>query len=81
MHQKKPWNGRAVVALTAFAGLLIWSKLRLVTDFPRTVLADPEQAEVSPPTGDALRGGASRDPVEMDANSDAAGAYRTPSDE
>lgn len=31
--------------LTAFAGLLIWAKLRLVTNFPRTVLADPETVQ------------------------------------
>lgn len=33
-------------ALTAVAGLLIWAKLRLVTNFPRTVLADPEPVQV-----------------------------------
>ncbi len=43
MQGKQAWRGRTVVALTALAGLLIWSKLRLVTDFPRTVLADPEE--------------------------------------
>lgn len=35
-----------VIAFTALAGLLIWAKLRLVTNFPRTVLADPEQRQV-----------------------------------
>lgn len=37
--------GVNVIALTALAGLLIWAKLRLVTDFPRTVQADPPSEE------------------------------------
>ncbi len=35
-----------MVAVSMFAGLLIWAKLRLVTDFPRTVKADPVEREV-----------------------------------
>ena len=35
-----------MVALSMFAGLLIWAKLRLVTDFPRTVQADPVDRQV-----------------------------------
>ncbi len=42
----KRLSGVNVVALTALAGLLIWAKLRLVTDFPRTVQADPPESEV-----------------------------------
>ncbi|RMH14490.1 MAG: hypothetical protein D6695_01065 [Planctomycetota bacterium] len=41
----------SLLACTALAGLLIWAKLRLVTNFPRTVIADPkqsEQADLSP---------------------------------
>lgn len=37
--------GMNLLALALIAGLLIWAKLRLVTDFPRTVIADPEIAE------------------------------------
>lgn len=46
------WKGlrTSVIAFTALAGLLIWAKLRLVTNFPRTVLADPEQRQVDEPT-------------------------------
>ncbi len=49
-----------MVALSMFAGLLIWAKLRLVTDFPRTVKADPAELEVHEPeteAGSASSGG------------------------
>ncbi|MCL4221741.1 MAG: hypothetical protein KJZ65_10285 [Phycisphaerales bacterium] len=48
--KKNTWTLKTnLLALTAVAGLLIWAKLRLVTNFPRTVLADPEQQEVDKP--------------------------------
>ncbi|KAA0216746.1 MAG: hypothetical protein DYG94_06220 [Leptolyngbya sp. PLA3] len=50
---KNTWTLKTnLLALTAVAGLLIWAKLRLVTNFPRTVLADPEQREVEEPGED-----------------------------
>lgn len=57
MHQHEPspshrFSGKTVVALTALAGVLIWSKLRLVTDFPRTVMAEPERQLMPPPPPD-----------------------------
>ncbi len=46
-RKKNTWTFKTnLIALTAVAGLLIWAKLRLVTNFPRTVLADPEQLQV-----------------------------------
>lgn len=49
-RKKNTWTLKTnLLALTAVAGLLIWAKLRLVTNFPRTVLADPEQQEVDKP--------------------------------
>lgn len=46
-RKKNTWTLKTnLLALTAVAGLLIWAKLRLVTNFPRTVLADPDQLQV-----------------------------------
>lgn len=56
VHRRAP--GLNLFALAGLAGLLIWAKLRLVTDFPRIVQAEPKAAEPapekpadSPPTG------------------------------
>lgn len=46
---KKQTNRRVpglnLLAIGMIAGLLIWAKLRLVTDFPRIVQADPQPRE------------------------------------
>lgn len=42
-----------VIALGVFAGLLLWTRLKIVTDTPRTVFADPKEHEASP----SLQGG------------------------
>lgn len=53
----------AVVLLIGLIGggvaLLLWARLRLVTDIPRTAYAEPEQeaAQDSGPRGGAARGG------------------------
>jgi hypothetical protein len=46
--QRKPINKQArsltfVLCLGMLAGVLIWAKLRLVTDIPRSAYADPEE--------------------------------------
>lgn len=48
-----------MLGVGTLAGVLIWAKLRLVTDIPRTVLAEPE---------DELSN--DRDPSESDPGSD-----------
>ncbi len=40
-----------MLGVGTLAGVLIWAKLRLVTDIPRTVLAEPED-ELSPKDSD-----------------------------
>ncbi len=43
-HGRRPSGFRlAVVALTGVLSLLIWQRLRLVTDTPRSVYAEPRQ--------------------------------------
>lgn len=62
-RKKNTWTLKTnLLALTAVAGLLIWAKLRLVTNFPRTVLADPEQLQVEEPQKDAGRRATEADP-------------------
>lgn len=61
-RSKNTWTFKTnLLALTAVAGLLIWAKLRLVTNFPRTVLAEPERRQVEEPQPDV---GAT--PIEVD---------------
>ncbi|HRQ73105.1 MAG TPA: hypothetical protein PLU35_08765 [Phycisphaerales bacterium] len=53
-HGRRPSGFRlAAVALTGVLSLLIWQRLRLVTDTPRSVYAEPrtdEGARPAPPT-------------------------------
>jgi hypothetical protein len=65
-----------MIALSMFAGLLIWAKLRLVTDFPRTVQADPVDRQVDskqaiPDQVDQ----ASREPEETTSSRDESSAH------
>ena len=39
---------QTLVALTALAGVLLWAKLRLVSNMPRSVYADPKPAVPRP---------------------------------
>jgi hypothetical protein len=48
---RKPAMGWVVIALAI--GMLIWVRLRLVTDIPRSVYAEPQQQEPATPAGDA----------------------------
>ena len=41
-----------VMGTMAVAGALIWSKLRLATDLPRSAYAVPEPASVEPESGE-----------------------------
>ena len=36
-----------MLSLGMLAGVLIWAKLRLVTDIPRSALADPKQVDTA----------------------------------
>jgi len=50
MASRKP-HARFVTSLAlmgALAGVLIWSKLRLSTNMPRSAYADPKDAQVDP---------------------------------
>lgn len=42
----KARNLSVVLCLGMLAGVLIWAKLRLVTDIPRSAYADPREVEV-----------------------------------
>lgn len=50
-----------LLAFAAAAGLLIWTKLRLVTDIPRSVYADPKEQQADGPPDAADRGGTGGD--------------------
>ena len=52
---RRAFGGLAVFAL--FAGMLFWTKLRLVSDIPRSAYADPPAKAV-----DAAKGGATDTP-------------------
>lgn len=41
-----PRGFASVLALGLLAGVLIWAKLRLSTDIPRSAIADPEERRV-----------------------------------
>ena len=43
---KQSRNLSAVLCLGMLAGVLIWAKLRLVTDIPRSAYADPREVQV-----------------------------------
>jgi hypothetical protein len=51
MRVKGPHSGNAtrsfslLLCLGALAGILIWAKLRLVTDIPRSAYADPREQQ------------------------------------
>ncbi len=40
-----------LLSLGMLAGVLIWAKLRLVTDIPRSALAVPEEVDLAVPNG------------------------------
>lgn len=55
-----------LLCLGALAGVLIWAKLRLVTDIPRSAYADPKDRQV-----DDARSGSLTDPqTDPDTNAD-----------
>jgi len=45
-------NLALLLCLGTLAGVLIWAKLRLVTDIPRSAYADPRETEVLPDSED-----------------------------
>lgn len=47
-------NFSLLLCFGALAGVLIWAKLRLVTDIPRSAYADPKAVYVLDPDVDAL---------------------------
>jgi hypothetical protein len=57
---KNPHTGNAMrsfsllLCLGTLAGILIWAKLRLVTDIPRSAYADPREQQIHDETGDQL---------------------------
>ena len=54
IHRRVPRAFAWLLALGTLAGVLIWAKLRLATDIPRSALAEPEA-----PGGDGSGDGAS----------------------
>jgi hypothetical protein len=75
-HQQKPSlthhtrNLTLMLSLGMLAGVLIWAKLRLVTDIPRSAYADPR--EVQPPESESENQDLeSVDSEETDPDSDA----------
>ena len=59
-----------VLSAGALAGVLIWAKLRLVTDIPRSAYAVPDQAQPVGPD----QNGADSEPVEPADRDDGADA-------
>lgn len=53
-HLPRRVPGLSMLAIGMIAGLLIWAKLRLVTDFPRIVQADPQQSQADAPGPDEV---------------------------
>lgn len=51
-----------VMGMMAVAGVLIWSKLRLATNIPRSAYAVPEQAGTPDDPADAAAGSSPRAP-------------------
>lgn len=47
-------NLALLFCLGALAGILIWAKLRLVTDIPRSAYADPKDQQVDSPMDDIM---------------------------
>ncbi len=45
-------NLTLVLCMGMLAGVLIWAKLRLVTDIPRSAYADPKEAQILEPDAD-----------------------------
>lgn len=43
IHEKHARSMTFLLCLGMLAGVLIWAKLRLVTDIPRSAYADPEE--------------------------------------
>ncbi len=59
-----------MLSLGMLAGVLIWAKLRLVTDIPRSALADPKQVDAAEEnSGDSI-GQSSEGAVDFEASSD-----------
>jgi len=52
MNQRRARALTFMLSLGMLAGVLIWAKLRLVTDIPRSALADPREVEASNKTQD-----------------------------
>ena len=58
-----------LLCLGALAGVLIWAKLRLVTDIPRSAYADPREVEAPEQGADTVPElGESDDAQEAEAN-------------
>lgn len=51
-----------VLCAGALAGILIWSKLRLVTDIPRSAYAEPESKQPADAQGDMSESNGSAEP-------------------
>lgn len=60
-----------MLSLGMLAGVLIWAKLRLVTDIPRSALADPKQVDpgMSPDSDVIHPANSSHDSDELDTDS------------
>lgn len=65
---KQSRNLAAVLCLGMLAGVLIWAKLRLVTDIPRSAYADPREVQVpeQEPVGSSLQDNQLADPALID---------------
>ncbi|MCG3123504.1 MAG: hypothetical protein GIKADHBN_01924 [Phycisphaerales bacterium] len=70
---------QTLVMLTALAGVLLWAKLRLVSNMPRSVYADPKPAAPRPePRAGAASGPGldSRQAPAVDASAQSAGGVQ-----
>lgn len=57
LHRRVPKAFAVLLALGMLAGVLIWAKLRLAADIPRSALAEPEAASADGGGGDGAADG------------------------
>lgn len=62
-RRRAPRNLSLLLAMGAVAGLLLWAKLRLVSNMPRSVYADPKAAHRLPPAPSGAARGPAGEPA------------------
>ena len=75
-HSPRKKHARSLLfmfCMTMIAGVLIWAKLRLVTDIPRSAYADPQEStlgQIDPAHGDGADKPTTRDHASKNPRND-----------